>query len=187
MKEFLDKYFDEYRGLAFPTEIYPTLIEFQKLAEGIKAKGNKLMIGGNGASASISSHGAVDFTKQGGVRAITFNEAGLITCFANDFGYENWLAEAVQHYANAGDALVLVSVSGTSPNVVEAAKRAKELDLKVVTFTGRDDSNPLKAQGDINFWVDSHSYNIVECIHMVWLTTVIDMVIGKSVYETSKQ
>ena len=45
--------------------------------------------------------------------------------------------------------------------------------------------NSLKLIGDINFWVDSHAYNVVECIHMIWLTTAIDAIIGKAVYEVS--
>ena len=59
------------------------------------------------------------------------------------------------------------------------------MGLKVVTFSGRSSENNLKENGDINFWVDSNAYNIVECLHMMWLTTVIDSVIGKSVYEVS--
>jgi len=185
MNEFLDNYFEEYKKLAFNSSIYDQIESFKKLALDVKELGKKMMFAGNGASAAIAAHGAVDFTKQGKVRGITFNEADLITCFANDFGYENWIAQAVEHYANEGDVVVLISVSGTSPSVVEAAKKAKEMGLIVVSFTGRNPDNPLRALSDIEFWVDSHAYNIVECIHMIWLTTVIDAVIGKSEYETA--
>ena len=81
--------------------------------------------------------------------------------------------------------LVLIRVSIESSSLIEAAKRAKEIGLKVVTFSGRNANNNLRALGNINFWVDSNAYNIVECIHMMWLTTVIDSVIGKSEYEVS--
>jgi D-sedoheptulose 7-phosphate isomerase len=179
------KYFSEYMNLGFSEQTYQLLYDFVDVAQEIKKDGKKLMFAGNGASAAISAHGSVDFTKQGGVRAINFNEADLITCFANDYGYDNWISNAVRLYGDEGDALVLISVSGTSPSVVEAAKFAKENGIKVISFTGRDKQNSLKQLGDINFWVDSNAYNIVECIHMIWITTVIDMVIGKSVYETS--
>ena len=139
----------------------------------------------NGASASISSHGAVDFTKQAGVRSITFSDANMITAFSNDYGYENWMVKAFDFYSNPGDVLILTSVSGESPSVVLAAKRAIEVGIKVVTFSGRSSENSLRGLGDINFWVDSNAYNIVECIHMMWITTVIDSVIGKSEYEVS--
>ena len=181
----LDDYFDQYKKLAFEESIYSTLIDFKSLSEVVRDKGKKLILAGNGASASISAHGSVDFTKQARVRSINFNEGNLITCFANDYGYEHWVSKAIEHYADDGDVVVLTSCSGSSPNVVNAAKYAKSVGLKVVTFTGFGEDNPLKALGDINFWVDSKAYNIVEGIHMMWLTTVIDMVIGKAIYSTA--
>lgn len=185
MKSFLDNYFTEYKKLAFDRDIYPEMNRFKEIALTVQKNNKKMMFAGNGASAAISAHGAVDFTKQAKVRGVTFNEADLITCFANDFGYDNWIAEAIKFYGDDGDVVVLTSVSGTSPSVVNAAKTARDMNLNVVTFTGREQDNPLRQLGDINFWVDSHAYNIVECIHMIWMTTVIDAVIGKSIYETS--
>lgn len=179
---FLKSYFAEYEKLAFSEDNYENLIAFKELALEVKCENKKIMFAGNGASAAISAHGAVDFTKQGGVRGITFNEADLITCFANDYGYDMWMAKALEFYADQGDVVVLTSVSGTSPSVVEAAKLAKSKGLKVVTFTGKTPGNALRQLGDINFWVDSCAYNIVEGIHMMWLTTVVDLVIGKAEY-----
>lgn len=179
---FLNEYFGEYKKLAFPEDIYTDLIAFKELALSVKQAGKKLMFAGNGASAAISAHGAVDFTKQGGVRGITFNEADLITCFANDYGYDHWMAKAVEFYGDEGDVLVLISVSGESPSVIEAAKLAKKSGIKVVTFSGKNSQNSLRQLGDINYYVDSKAYNIVEGIHMMWLTTVIDLVIGKAEY-----
>ena len=182
--QWLDTYFENYKRLGFEESVYATLEAFADLARQARDSGKKLMFAGNGASAAIAAHGSVDFTKQGGVRAINFNEADLITCFANDYGYDHWMAKAVEFYGDPGDTVVLISVSGTSPSVVEAAKHAKDAGLNVVTFTGRSADNALRQLGDINFWVDSHAYNIVECIHMIWITTAIDMVIGKAEYET---
>ena len=62
--------------------------------------GKKIILVGNGGSAAMASHVAVDFTKAAGIRAINFNEADLITCFANDYGYEHWVAEALNAYAD---------------------------------------------------------------------------------------
>tara|TARA_B100001063_G_C16725660_1_gene536237 strand:+ start:916 stop:1473 length:558 start_codon:yes stop_codon:yes gene_type:complete len=176
-------YFSKYKELAFNEEIYPLLNEFKSIALKVKNENAKLIFAGNGASAAISAHAAVDFTKQAKVRGITFNEADLITCYSNDFGYENWMSEAIKSYYNKNDAVVLTSVSGESPSTVNAAKTAKDLGLKVVTFSGKSVENSLKSIGDINFWVDSRAYNIVECIHMIWVTTVIDSIVGKAEYE----
>lgn len=182
--EWLEDYYARFRP-AFDPAIYQQLKAFHDLAVSVRENGRKLMFAGNGASASISSHGAVDFTKQAKVRSVDFNEPNLITAFSNDYGYENWIARAVQCYADDGDALVLISVSGTSPNAVKAADFAKERGLGLVTFTGKSPDNPLKARGDINFWMDSAAYNVVEAVHMMWLTTVVDMVVGKAEYSVN--
>lgn len=182
--EFLSTYFEEYQRLAFDPEIFATIERFAELAASVRDRGGKLMFAGNGASASTSEHGAVDFTKQGKVRSLTFHDPNLITCFANDFGYDNWMAKAIEHHASPEDAVVLISVSGNSPSVVNAAKYAKSVGLPVVSFTGRKPDNPLKQLADIDFFVPSDAYNVVECIHCIWLTAAIDLVIGKSVYET---
>ena len=176
-------YFKKYKELAFNEEIYPLLNDFKSIALKVKNENAKLIFVGNGASAAISAHAAVDFTKQAKVRGITFNEADLITCYSNDFGYDNWMSQAIKSYYNKNDAVVLTSVSGESPSTVNAAKTAKDLGLQVVTFSGKSAENSLKSIGDINFWVDSHAYNIVECIHMIWVTTVIDSIVGKAEYE----
>ncbi|MEM6603040.1 MAG: SIS domain-containing protein [Pseudomonadota bacterium] len=182
--EFLKTYFSQYKDLAFNTSIHSVIEDFAKTALSVKSHNKKMIFAGNGASASIAEHGAVDFTKQTGVRGITFHDPNLITCFANDFGYDNWLAKAIEHYCDSGDAVVLISVSGRSLSVVNAAKYARDHNMSVIAFTGRDHDNPLALLADINFHVPSHAYNIVENIHGMWMTAAIDLIIGESVYET---
>jgi D-sedoheptulose 7-phosphate isomerase len=180
----LEKYFDEYRSLLFSDDVKSNVKSFAELARQVRSRRSKIMFFGNGASASISEHGAVDFTKQAKVRGVTFHDPNLITCFANDFGYENWMSEAIAHYGDEGDAVVLISTSGQSPSVLNAARKAKDLGFPVVTFSGRNENNSLRALGDINFWVSSNAYNICENLHSIWLTATIDLVIGKAEYET---
>jgi D-sedoheptulose 7-phosphate isomerase len=179
----LNDYFARYQRAIFVADVRAKLAAFHDLAVAIRERKRKLMFAGNGASASIASHGAVDFTKQGRVRGVDFNEPNLITALANDYGFQAYLAKAVEFYADDGDALILISVSGRSPNVVEAARYAKGRGIPVVSFTGSDADNPLHAMANIGFWVDSRAYNIVECTHMIWLTTVIDMLVGAAEYK----
>ena len=82
--------------------------------------GKKIIVVGNGGSAAMASHVAVDFTKAAGIRAINFNEADLITCLANDYGFENWITNALELYADPGDLIILISSSGKSPNIVNS-------------------------------------------------------------------
>ncbi|RVT90601.1 SIS domain-containing protein [Rhodovarius crocodyli] len=178
----LEDYYKLYQKFLYSPETKDNLIAFYNLCQEVRASKNKLMFAGNGASASIASHAAVDFTKQGKTRAVDFNEPNLITCLSNDFGFENFMAKAVEFYAEDGDVLVLISVSGNSKNAVNAAKYAKSRGMKVVTFTGSAPDNQLRALGDINFWLGSRAYNVVEGLHMVWLTTVVDMLVGQAEY-----
>ena len=161
------------------------LIKASDMITSVSKASNKLIIAGNGGSAAMASHVAVDFTKAAGIRAINFNEADLLTCFANDYGYEWVFEKAVEFYGDSGDLLILISSSGSSQNVVNAAKRANELKMGVITFSGFNSDNPLGQTGDINFWVDSKAYNIVEMTHHIWLLALVDYIIGHIEYSAS--
>jgi D-sedoheptulose 7-phosphate isomerase len=179
---FIDIYLDNYKKNLFTQDAKDKIIEMRDLIVRMEQLGGKLIFAGNGASAAIASHCALDFTKQAGVRAISFNDPSLITALANDYGYESWVAKAIDFYAEQQDIVVLVSSSGKSPNIINAAKCAQKKDMKLITFTGFSAENPLGQLGYLNFWVNSSAYNIIECIHMIWLTTVIDLIIGKAEY-----
>ena len=109
----------------------------------------------------------------------------MLTCFANDYGYEQVFEKAVEFYGDSGDMLILISSSGSSANVMNAAKCTKELNMGVLTFSGFKSDNPLRKLGDINFWIDSRAYNIVEIIHHIWLLAIVDYIIGDIEYFAS--
>ena len=183
-----DKWLDDYFSLftpAFERTNYAPLKAFYDLSMKVRNNNGKLMFAGNGASASIAAHGRVDFSKQGKVRGLDFNEPNLITCFANDFGYDNWVAKAVEHFGDDQDAVVLISVSGRSPSVVNAAKYAQSRNIPVVSFTGSAPDNPLRQASNISFHFESRAYNVVEAVHMMWLTTVVDMLVGQAEYSVT--
>ena len=183
--KFLNDYFNEYNNLIYDRSIFTDIINSAELLRKIQKSNNKIILAGNGASAAIASHCALDFTKQAGVRAVNFNEASLLTAFSNDYGYENSIVQAIKFYADPGDVIILISSSGKSPNMVRAAKHSNSENYNLITFTGFSPENPLKQQGAINFWVDSKAYNIIECIHMIWLTSIIDSLIGEAEYPVS--
>jgi D-sedoheptulose 7-phosphate isomerase len=182
---FLNIYFTQYKKNLLADEAKEKMMGMRDMITRMQQEGGKLIFAGNGASAAIASHCALDFTNQARVRAVSFNDPSLITAFANDYGYEYWVAKAIGFYAEPQDIVVLISSSGKSPNMINAARYAKEKGMKIITFTGFSIDNPLKQLGDLNFWVDSKAYNIVECTHMIWLTAVIDLIIGKSEYPLS--
>lgn len=153
------------------------ILLIKELITEAKKKNKKILIFGNGGSAAIASHFSIDLTKCGNIRCINFNESSLITCFSNDFGYENWVAKAVEYYANSGDVLILISSSGESLNMINACKAAKKYKIKkTITFTGFSEKNSLKRSGEINIWVNSKIYNHVENIHQIMLLSIIDLI-----------
>ena len=178
-------YFRRYEETILRTDVTPQLVALAELVEKKGKQGARFFFAGNGASASIASHAAVDFTKQVGIKAYDFNEPNFITALSNDYGYENWVGKALEFRAETGDVLVLISSSGKSPNILSAAKQAKSMGLVLVTFSGFAADNPLRLAGDINFWVDSRAYNIVECTHMIWLMAAVDYSLGKAEYDVS--
>ena len=191
MKQFINNYFDEFQKLTtYNSEISNRLEIIKQLFESTHKSGNKIIFVGNGGSAAMASHCAVDLSKNAGIRSINFNEADLITCLANDRGFENWVTEALKLYADKGDAVVLISSSGKSDNMINAAKYCNQNFLTLVTVTGMDKHNPLKSQNDkgsytdsdLNLWVNSKAYNLIEMVHHFWLLCVCDMIIGKAEY-----
>lgn len=184
-KEFITNYFKKCSNLLNELDIVDDIINAKKLILKTKSNGGKLIFAGNGASASIANHASLDFTKQGKVNSVNFNESAFITAFSNDYGYENWVQKAVEFYGKKEDLVILISSSGTSENIVNAAQYAKEKGINIITFTGFSESNPLKSIGDINFWVNSKAYNIIEGVHQLWLLSICDLIIGKTEYSVS--
>lgn len=153
------------------------LKELAKFFINVTKKNKKVIFVGNGGSSSIAGHLTIDCINAAGVKAVNFNDPGIITCFSNDYGYENWVSKALSCYANAGDVLVLISSSGQSKNMLIGANKGKSLGLNVITLTGFSSDNPLKKLGDINLWVNSNEYNAVEMTHHIWLLAIVDYII----------
>ena len=139
--------------------------------------GGQLLFIGNGASASIASHMATDFWKNGGIKAHAFNDSSLLTCISNDFGYKFVFEKPVEMFAEANDILIGISSSGQSENILRGVSAAKKKNIGVLTFSGFKDNNPLRSMGDINFYVPSMQYGLVEIIHTSICHCLVDMVI----------
>lgn len=152
-----------------------TLEKLQDTIIEISRNKGKIIIVGNGGSAATASHVAVDMSLNSKIKAINFNESDLITCFANDFGYENWVKKALEIYAEKNDLLILISCSGNSKNLVNANKFAKKNNIKTVSLTGCNINNKLNNKKNyINIWIDSKDYNVIEIAHHLILLNIID-------------
>jgi len=150
----------------------------RKAAHEAHDAGNKIIFVGNGGSAGIASHLAIDFSKNGGLRALAFNDPSALTCLGNDLGYENVFAKQLEFHARSGDLLVAISSSGRSPNILGAVKVARGRDCKVVTYSGFTEANELRRTGDVNFYVRANEYGFVEVAHLALCHAVLDIDMG---------
>ena len=142
------------------------------------ASGNKIIFIGNGGSAAISSHLAIDFLKNGGMRATALNDAATLTALGNDLGYDQVFAKQLELHACRGDLLVAISSSGRSANILNAVEVARERECGVITYSGFTAENPLRGRGDVNFYIRSGEYGFVEVGHLALCHASFDIARG---------
>tara|TARA_B100000989_G_scaffold86874_1_gene62568 strand:- start:5019 stop:5564 length:546 start_codon:yes stop_codon:yes gene_type:complete len=174
-KNYFKNYLDKFSNILIDYN-EKDFLKIAALIKDVKRNKKKIILVGNGGSAAMASHVSVDLTKACQIRAINFNEADLITCFANDYGYENWVKKALYSYADKKDLVICISSSGKSKNIINGAKFAKKLGCKVITLTGFDKLNPLRKTGHINLWLNSKNYNFIEMTHHTWLLSIVDFI-----------
>lgn len=150
------------------------------ILDSVQGKKNKVILIGNGGSAAIASHIAVDLWKNGGVRAMAFNDISLITCVGNDYGFEHIFEKPIEMFADAGDVLIAISSSGSSENIIKGVNAAIDKKCLVVTLSGFAPDNPLRKMGQINFYAPSGAYGFVENAHAAICHCVADVIISKN-------
>lgn len=142
-----------------------------------KASSSQVFFIGNGGSAAIASHMTGDFMKNGGMRTCSLYNSAVMTCIANDYGYEHIFAKPLSRLGNPSDLLVAISSSGNSPNIVRAVQTAKEMGIFVITFTGFKADNKARQLGNLNVYVPCEEYGKVETIHQLILQQIVDMIL----------
>lgn len=140
---------------------------------------NKLFFAGNGGSAAIALHQALDFFNNLNINTESFNDAAFLTCMANDYGFENIYARKILVIAQPGDVIAVISSSGKSENILKAAEAAKKNKCSIITMSGFDEDNPLREMGHVNFYVPSNSYRYVEASHSLYWDFILEMLIEK--------
>lgn len=165
------KYYNEHYTQIFENAAMQQ--QFLKVAADLETK-KRIFFIGNGGSMGICSHMMEDYGKIGRFQTFAFSDAALITCYANDYGYEQAMAEWLKLHFEAGDVLVAISSSGNSANILNAVQVANEKGGDVITFSGFDVSNRLNGMGKYNFHIPARNYGVVECFHQVMLHVILD-------------
>jgi len=143
--------------------------------------GGRVYSCGNGGSMSDAMHFAEELTgryrdNRPGLPALAISDPGHLTCVANDFGYEHVFARFLESHARAGDCLLAISTSGTSPNVINAAQTAKARDARVIALTGTPESR-LETLADICICTPGGRYaDRVQELHIKVIHILIELV-----------
>jgi len=119
---------------------------------GVVKTGRKIMFIGNGGSAADSQHLATEFVirlshdlDRPSIAAIALTtDTSMLTAGGNDIGFENVFARNIEGLGNEGDALICISTSGNSPNILKAVEKAKEKKIITIGFLGKDGGKLIK-------------------------------------------
>ncbi|MDP6437812.1 MAG: SIS domain-containing protein [Gammaproteobacteria bacterium] len=151
---------------------FKAIEEIAGLLEKAEQEDAQVFVMGNGGSAATASHIATDWAKTAEragkplLRCTSLNDnVAFMSAIGNDLGYEKLFVRQLENVLNAGDLVVLISGSGNSPNVIEAAAFAREKGASVVAFTGFS-GGKLRTMSDVVFHVDSDQYGVIEDMHM---------------------
>jgi D-sedoheptulose 7-phosphate isomerase len=143
--------------------------------------GSRVFACGNGGSMCDAMHFAEELTgrfrnDRPGYAAVAISDPGHLSCVANDYGYEQVFARYLRAHGRAGDALLAISTSGTSRNVVAAAQAARDLQMSVIALTGCD-GTPLAALSDIVIVTPGGRYaDRVQELHIKVIHILIELV-----------
>ena len=151
----------------------------KKHLKALVGKFKKVVIIGNGGSNAIASHICVDYTKFLKKQAISFSDAPRLTAYINDYGrdeaYKQFISEFVNIHGQQDTLVILISSSGNSMNIVNAAYYCQQYFIPFATLSGFDKTNKLNGtSSNFNYWGDSKSYGVVECAHEILLHSIID-------------
>lgn len=169
-RDFVDDYYRRFREVLAEFDKQP-LEAIVEVLQAVADRGGVLYVAGNGGSAAISDHTICDVTKgthvegQPVLRSVSLAANGpMLTALGNDIAYERVFSEQLVYYLKPEDALLVVSSSGNSPNVVDACRIAKQRGVPTIAFVGFR-GGKLAEMADHVVWVPVDNYGIAEDTH----------------------
>ena len=170
LKYYLNNYYDLIKEID-----KSKIIKFSNELKNIKKNKNKVLIFGNGAGAAIASHFSSDLSNTLKIKALSFDNSAQITCLSNDYGFDQWIVEVLKTYANKNDFIILLSASGNSKNMINAAKYLNNKKIKFISITGFTKDNKLNKTSKKKIQIQSKSYNHIEVMMELILFTTLDL------------
>lgn len=171
MKDWIKSYVKGQESILvdFPTKEVEEIIDTLKRAN---LEEKQIFVFGNGGSAASASHFITDLgksvygqnIKKFKCRALNESDAWM-TAIGNDFSYEELFTKQLENFANTGDIIFVMSVSGNSPNILNAAQWSKKNNMKIIALTGNRET-PLSTIADHFISIPDGHYGRVEDAHM---------------------
>ena len=163
-------------------EYYEPAEQCARLTAEAFLQGNKLLLCGNGGSASTASHITNDFIghmknwERDGYPAIALTaDISVLTALSNDFGYDQVYAKQVVALGKPKDVLWAFSGSGNSQNILLAVNKAKEKQMKTVVFTGKN-GGKLKELADVWIPVNTDELMLAEALHLFYIHSIAETI-----------
>ena len=151
---------------------------FESINELLKKTQNSLgriFFFGNGASASFSNHMALDWSKNGGISALSLSDSALLTAIANDFDYDEAFVEFMKiNKISAHDLVITTSSSGNSKNIVNVLNYCKQNNITSIGLSGLNNNNKTIQKSNFSIFVPMLTYGMVECIHQIFHHLILD-------------
>lgn len=174
------------RAPNLPLSVDSGCTEALRMLNDVGEQDRSVFLIGNGGSSAVASHIANDLCNTSRLRALTLSDHAMLTCFSNDYGYADGYATHIARIARPGDLLIAISSSGGSPNILNAIKQMHAIEGRVITLTGFRSENPVRGTGDLNVWLDSGEYGVVETGHLLLMHYLADRLSAEGAHRNGK-
>lgn len=136
----------------------------------------RIIILGNGGSNSVASHISQDYMKFHGKKISILSDPSMLTMLTNDFGYENAYRKFLEYYVEDDTLVVIMSSGGESKNMLNCIEWCEEKKVDYGALTGFNPNNSIRTKASNalwNYYISSHDYGVVECVHQIFLHGVV--------------
>ena len=139
-------------------------------------KHNRIIILGNGGSNSVASHISQDYMKFCEKKVSILSDPSMLTMLTNDFGYDNAYKKFLEYYVEDDTLVIIMSSGGESKNMLKCVDWCEDNKVSYGVLTGFNPDNTIRGEATNalwNYYIDSNSYGVVECVHQIFLHGVI--------------
>ena len=150
-------------------------VEFFKFQKAFYTH-NRIIILGNGGSNSVASHISQDYMKFHNKKVSILSDPSMITMLTNDFGYDWAYQKFLEYYVEIDTLVIIMSSGGESENMINCLNWCEENKVSYGVLTGFSENNIIRKNAKNSLWnyyINSDSYGVVECIHQIFLHGVV--------------